>query len=816
MSQLRAAWRSLRRDPGFASAVILTLGLGIGAVTAAFSLVHGVLLSPLPSQDDRALVLVEQRATKTDLNPSFSIREFLDLRETSSSFTEVAEYHSMSFTLLGRNEPERVRTGVVSAGFFDLLGLVPLRGRAFVPADEEHGAEAVLMLSHEYWQRGFGGDPEIVGQVFEMNDRPHTVVGILPPVPQFPRQNDVYMPTSACPFRAMGQERMDENRRAFANLTVLARLAPGRGLEEARAELESLAQRFATDHPEIYREELGFTMTALALREELTREARPTLWVLFATTVFVLLIACANVANLHVARRLRREREVAVRVALGAGRAHLLRQHLAESLLLALLGGGLGLFLAFAGFDLLQSFVARFTPRAVDVAIDGQVLAFSFALAVTAAVLSSLMAGLSLPGRLVSALHEGGRSTAGASRQRLRAVLVTAQVAVSVALLVGAGLMLRSLERLERVDPGFVPESLLSARVSLNWSNFNDFEDGLRFFNELLGRLATRPGVISAAASSQLPVGVEGPSNTTFAIEGRALEPGEIEPVLDFRSATPGYFETVGIPVFQGRAFRPGDDAEAMRVAVINRGLARRYWSGSDPLGARVSLDGGTNWLTIVGVVGDVRDYGPAAPSTEQLYIPYAQGGFVQYVLLRSQGDPRSAVAALKEEVWALEPEQPVTDVAPLDTLRRASTASPRLTSILLGIFALLALLITAAGILGVVAFSVSQRRQEIGVRMALGARRSAVLAMVLRQGLSLVAGGLVLGIVGAFLWGRELWENDPYGRAFAGLLFEIQPGDPLTLIVVSLVLLLVTAAACLIPARRAAGVDPTVALRSD
>lgn len=805
--ETRLALRSLRRQPAYAGAVILTLALGIGANTAVFSLVHGVLLRPLPYEDDQSLVLLRQNATREGISSiPFSIQELLDVRERSGSFERIVEYHRMTFTLLGREEPLRVDTGVVSAGFFDLLGLVPVEGRFFTPEDDVPGAEAVLVLSHDFWQRTFGGDLDIVGEVFEMNNRPHTVIGILPPVPEFPDDNDVYMSTSACPFRAAGDEARHENRNAFRSLTVAARLAPESTVETARADLARVGEGLEHDHPEAYREGLGYELTAEPLRQELTRRARPTLLLLLATAALVLLIACANVANLTVARFLRRRHEAAVRVALGAGRGDLMRQNLVESLLLSLTGGLLGLGLAAAGFGLLIRFVARLTPRAVDVRLDSWVLLFTLAVAVLAGVLTSLFAGFMRPSRLAAAIHGGNRTTDGRGGLRLRGLLVVAQVAISVLLLVGAGLMLRSFERLQRVDSGFDPQGVLTAHVSLNWTKYDTAERRVELFDRVLERLRSNPRVISAAAASDLPLEVDGPRFTDFEIENRLLDDGGVRPRLDFRVAGVDYFRTVGIPLVRGRTFRPGDDASAPAVAVINQSLAETYWGEEDPLGARVSLDDGESYLEIVGVVGDVRDQGPAAAATDQLYVPLAQGGWSMKLLVRAAGDPEALTKDLRSAVWTVDPEQPVTEVETLAAKESASIAEPRLTAILLGLFAVLALIITVAGLTGVIAFSVSQRTQEIGVRMALGASRDSVLALVFRQGMTLVVIGLALGLAGAIV----------YGRLFAGFLFEVEPRDPLTLAAVSLILFSAAAFACLGPARRATDVDPTVALRSE
>ena len=805
---VRYALRTLRKNPGFTIAAVLTLALGIGANTAIFSLVHGVLLRPLPYLDDDNLVVLQQRAPKAGIdNLAFSVQEVYDYREQNRSLSSLVEYHNMTFTLLGRGEPERVTTGVVSAEFFDLLGVKPIKGRTFRAADDEPGAEAVLVLSHPYWQRSFGGDPEIVGQVFEMNNRPHTVVGVLPPIPQYPDENDVYMSVSACPFRATGEQNRLRNRSSFRALTVTARLEPGHTLDDVRADLATIGHRLQQDFPETYTEERGYQVTAVPLKEELTRQARPTLLILLGTAGLVLLIACANVANLTVARMLRREREMAVRSSLGAGRGQLMRQALVESGLVALAGGAVGLLAAYGGLDLLIAFTARFTPRAAGITIDGWVLLFTLVVALGTGLVFGAMSAMPARGDLAPALRDGGRGgTSGVGKQRLRGLLVTAQVAVSVVLLVAAGLMLRSFYKLQQVDPGFNPERVLTAQLSLNWSKYQNSQDAVAFFDSLLTKVRNHPGVVSAAVSSDLPLERQGPRNRTVVIENRVIEDGGVAPVLDFRIASPDYFRTIGIPLIQGRTFTAQDDAQALPVAVINRSMARSYWQGDDPISKRVSFDDGATWVRIVGVVGDVKEYGPAVAAGDEIYVPTAQAGFSQKLLVRTAADPMAMAREIKDLVWAVDADQPVSDIETMAAIQHASTASPRVTSMLLGLFAALALVITAAGISGVVAFLVSQRTQEIGIRMALGARRSGVLWMILRQGLSLVAIGLVAGLAVALALGGVMKD----------LLFEIHPGDVFTLVAVSLLLMAAAAAACLAPARRATRIEPTTALRSE
>jgi predicted permease len=807
LSELRYALRSLVRQPGYALAAILSLGLGIGVGTAVFSLVRGILLRPLPYTEGDRLLVLEQHAPGAGLEDvAFSIAELGDYRERTRSFEDVVEYHSMSFTLLGGDEPRRVLTGVVSAGFFAVLGTEPLLGRAFRPEDEALGAEAVLILGHGFWQRALGGDQGVVGRFFEMNDKPHRVVGVLPPIPQFPRQNDVYMPTSACPFRAAAEPRALESRNAFRALLVMGRTRPGVSLAQAREDVASAGRTIAAEHPDVTPPAAGHRADALPLQERLTAGARPTLALLAGIALLVLILACANVGNLSLARLLRRERELAVRASLGASRAHVVRLALAEAVLLATAGGALGVVLAGWSLDLLIAFTSRFTPRAAGVALDGGVLAFGAGVALLAALGTAALPLAT--GRLEAqrALAEASRgATEGPRRMRLRGALIAGQVAVSLTLLAAAGLMLQSLQRLQEVDPGFDAERVLTAELPLNWSRFTSAPENAAFFEELLRRLEAIPGVSAAAVGSTAPLSGTPPTQTAFQIEGRPREPGEIDPVLELRFASPRYFETLGIPLLRGRSFTPSDGQGAPAVVIVNQSLARRYWPGSDPVGARLSTDGGASWSTVVGVAGDVRQHSLDQAATDELYVPVFQAGFAGGIFARTLSSGSGSVgAAIKQAVHALAPDQPVTAIQPLALRREEAVAAPRLTATLLALFAGLALLVTAIGIGGLIAYSVAQRTREIGIRMALGARPRAVLAQVLGQGLRLVGLGALLGLAGAVMAGRSM----------QALLYQTAPADPLALSVSALLLLAVALAASLLPARRASRIDPAIALR--
>jgi putative ABC transport system permease protein len=801
---VRYALRTLARAPGYTLVAVLTLALGIGANTAVFSMIRGVILRPLPFREGDQLVNLEQPASLAGVqNAQFSVQEMEDYRGGSRTIRDLVEYHSMPFILLGRGEPWRVQTGVVSANYFDVLGVTMAQGRAFREGEDRPGSAPVLVVSDDFWRNKLGGDPAIVGRTFEMNDRIHTVVGVLPPMPQYPGENDVYMPASSCPFR-MSQFTLQT--RGARMLTLFGRLAPGVTLDGARKELADLGLRQHNEHPEAYPQSQGFGTTVESLRDQLTREARPTLLLLFATAGFVLLIACANVANLTLARLVRRERELALRTALGAGRGRIMRQLLAEGGLLSLAGGLLGLGLAAAALQLLTAFAARFTPRAGEIALDGTVLSFTLAVSVLTAVAFALLPALPSRVNLVGALKDGGAATSGGRSQRLRSLLVVAQVAVSVVLLIGAGLMVRSLLALQRVNPGFDTERVLTMTIDLNWSRYTTPDLIRQFHDRLRSRLAGQPGIAASASTMVFPLQGNRRAGFEFEIEGRPKNPGAALPQGDFRSVSPEYFRALGIPLVTGRVFTESDGPNAPQVALVNQSLARRYWGTQSPLGGRISADSGKTWLEVVGVVGDVRHYGLDTDPADEVYAPFAQipireGRFV----VRTTGEPMAMARRIEDEVHAIDAAQPVAGIETLEEIRSQTLASPRVTAALLAMFALLALVITGAGLAGVVAFSVSQRTQEIGVRMALGAERSEVLGMVLREGMQLVIVGLVVGVAGAVALTRLL----------AGLLYGVPATDPVTFAGVVLVLIGVAAVACLIPARRAATVDPMIALRS-
>jgi putative ABC transport system permease protein len=805
------ALRTMRKNLGFTFLAVLTLALGIGANTAIFSVVRGVLLRPLPYPQGQQLVFLRQQAQKEGIDDTgFSVHEIEDYRQQSQSLAGLVEYHAMSFILYGHGDPDRVRTAVVSANYFDLFGVSPLMGRTFLPDDDKLGAPPVLMLSYEYWKNKFGSDPGIVGKTFEMNDKVHTVVGVLPPVPQYPVESDVYMPTSACPFRS---SKIVIDNRDTRMMEAFGRLKPGVSVPRASADLATIAGRLKAEYPKSYPDSMGYSAITTALQEELTHEARPTLLVLLAAAGFVLLIACANVANLTLARMSQRERELAVRTALGAGRSRLLRQLLTESFLLALFGGLLGLVAAYSSLSLLTEFASRLTPRAREIRIDFGVMAFTLIAALGTSIVFGTISALFSRINLSSGLKDGSTGAGtGQQKNRMRSVLIVSQIAFSFMLLVGAGLMLRSLYKLQQVNPGFVPQHVLAMRTTFSFSKYANNEQYADIVKKLLDRVHAEPGVLSAAISSGYPLESEiisaGPVafSGPFRIQGRDLGPGEAPPVGNQFSISPDYFQTLGIPLKEGRNFADTDSSKSELVVIINEAMKHQFWANEDPVGKRVSGDNGEHWATIVGVVGNVREFGLNRAPSPEFFVPQSQGANPSVLLVKTAAEPGNIARQIARAVHEVDSQTAVTHVMTLDQARYESMASPRVTASLLGLFAVLALLIAASGIGGIMALTVSQRVREIGIRIALGAQPSAILKMILGQGLLLAMLGLGIGIVGALAL-KGLVKS---------LLFGVAPADPVTLATVGIVLGGAALLASYLPARRAASIDPIDALRME
>jgi putative ABC transport system permease protein len=815
----RYGLRALRRSPGYTLAAIVTLGLGIGANTAIFGVVNGVLLHPLPYHDSGRLVRINQdRPLRNQTNIGVAIPEVWDYRKNLTTVSGIVEYHRMNFVLLDNGQADRVAAGVVSSTYFDVFGVKPLYGRTFRESDDVLGAEPVLILSNAYWLKHFGGDPHVVGQRVEMNDKVHTIVGVLPPIPGYPQDNDVYMPTSACPFRARAETTIAENRRAFAALTVFGRLKPGVSVEQANTEVGTVARAFVDSRPDVYkRATTGFQGNLATLDAEITQDARPIVWALLATTGLVLLIACANVANLALSRTLRRDRELALRTALGARRGRLARQLVTENMIVALAGGALGVALAWATSGMLAAFAGLFTPRVVDASVDGTVLLFALGISLVTGIGFGALPAMTARPALVSSLKDGAAQAGDNSRGlRIRTGLVVAQVAVGFALVTAAGLLLQSLYQLSTTDLGFKqPDKILSAEVYGNFTKQATAADTLRLYTGLIDRARSIPGVTGVAVTNAVPQGNISPGLQPVHIEGEGDVDSAHLPQVDGNIASEDYFSMLGIPLLAGRPFTSTDTADTQPVAIINQTMAR-LWGKRNPVGTTFTVGQAGPPPTstpaptyrVVGVAGDVRQYDVDQPALSEYYLPLLQlpGSAGLLVLLKTAGDPDSLANSLRQAVRAVDPQVPIENVRTLEQLRENKIKTPKLGALLLLVFAMLALAITLTGLGAVIATTVSQRTREFGLRMALGASRGSVLAMVLRQGAWMVGTGLVLGFGGAVLC----------GRALESYLYQTPSTSPIVYGVVAALFVVAGLCACLGPARRATSIDPLLALRAD
>ncbi len=804
---LQYATRTLLRAPGFTLAALATLALGIGANSAIFSMVNGVLLRRLPYANADRVVVVEHPVKSLDAGDiGFSVPELADYRAEVPKVRGLVEYHSMSFDILGHGDPRRVQTGVVSADFFNVLGVKAFIGRTFVKGEDLDGAAPVLVLSYQFWVDQLGADSSIIGTTFTMNDRAHTVIGVLPPLPPFPNRNDVWMPVSSCPFRSSEAMKSD---RAMRMVSVLAELPPGETAAQAQRDMSIVDARLHTAYPAAYKNVSDERVTATPIHASMTDEARPAFLVLLGIAGLVLLVACINVAHLTLARQLGRQRELAIRTALGAGRRRLLRQLLVESLLLSLAGGALGLVVARVGLAALAQFASRFTARADDIVLDWRVTVFTLGVATLAGIVFAVVPMVGDRTDVVSRLRDGGGATAGAgaARTRLRGMLVVGEVALAFVVVVGAGLALRSFAKLLTSAPGYDPQNVITARVDMNFTKYAKSADTRRFTNALLDRLRATPGVAAVAVANEFPASSSQPQNrSTFTIRGRVASDSAHIPRAEVNFVSPDYFKVLGVAMVDGEGLANGVDHDTANVAVvISAAAGRRYFPSGGAIGKQLSFDG-DHWATISGVAGDVRQFGPAADVAEEVYVPYWTQP-VRDIRVLVRATTRSAFSAtlLQRIVHEVDPQQPVIQIETLEDARRDVLASPRQTALLLGAFAVLALAIAAAGLGGVIAYSVSQRTAEFGIRMALGAERSSILALVLGQAMRLVVAGVVLGGVASLV----------FGAGIAKLLYGVPRTDPLTYAGVSIVFVAVAIAACLIPARRATAIDPASAFKA-
>ena len=807
MNDLRFALRQLRKSPGFTIIVLLTLALGIGANTAIFSVVNAVLLRALPYHEPERLVLVWGEDKTQGLHRGqVSATDVADYRARNHVFEEISTYTDFRPVLTGAGDPERIFGAQVGDGFFDVMHAKPILGRVFTEEEQVDGKDYIAVLSYALWQKRFAGDPDIVGKTITFSARPYTVIGVL--APEFHSLPRGLLPAPAEFYRPLA-EPPDEKERASRHLRAIARLKPSVTLAQAQAELELIARQLQAEHPDT---NANTGVHLVTLREDLVSPVRPALIMLFGAVVFLLLIACANVGNLLLARSIARYREVAIRAALGASRVRLVRQFLTESVVLSIGGGTLGLLGAIWSTSLIQTFGSRMIPMLSSVEMDTRVLGFTFVMAMlTGIVFGAAPAFRASRVDLNETLHDGGRTPgAGISRSPLRSALVVTEVALAMVLLIAAGLLIKSVLRLNSVNPGFNPERVLTMNVWLPRAKYPKAENWNAFYERTLQRVGALPGVETAGLTSVLPVS-DNFDRRTIEVEGQPKPPTELAEVDNY-TITPDYLRAMSIPVVRGRALTPQDAADAPFAVVVSKSLARKYWPGENAIGKRLRFyfsapEEQRPWRTVVGIVPDVKQYGLDTEGTPALYVPLTQmSGSTMVLAVKTRTEPLSMLEGIRREVLALDPEQAVFNVATMDQVLSESISLRRISMFLLAGFAGLALLLAAIGIYGVLAQSVVQRTHEIGIRMALGAQIRDVLKLILGHGMKLAALGILAGIAGAL----------GVTRLIASLLFGVAATDPSTFVAIATLLGLVAFLACYLPALRATKADPVAALRSE
>jgi putative ABC transport system permease protein len=801
-SDIRYALRSLSKRPGFTFIAVLTLALGIGANTAIFSAINALLLKPLPFPElDRVVAVWDKLPSRGVLHNEVAMANYLDLKAQNQSFDQLAIYRWWSANLTGVDTPERIQGFLVSANYLDAIGIKPIMGRNFYPEENQPGKDRVAIITHSLWQRRFGGDPNIVNKTITINTIVRTVVGVMPERFNFPKGAEIYAPLPMTP------EVMSS--RGNHSYYIVGRLKPNVSIESAQADTDNITARLEQQYPETNK---GWGATVFPIVADTVRLYDTPLWVMMGAVGFVLLIACANVANLMLARASGRQREIALRAALGASRWRIIRQLLTESVIVALAGGAVGILIGFWGIDALRAAnpgeAAKYAPGWYQLGINFPTLAFTLGLSLFSGIVFGLAPALQVSKpNLNDSLKEGSRQTSGSSHY-LRSSLVVFEVALSLMLLVGAGLLARSFLSLLKTDPGFNPDNVLTLNLVLPGAKYREQPQRAAFYNDLVQRVKAYPGVESAAAVNYLPLGGAN-SSDSYLVEGvPEPAPGD-ENEGRYRVCTPDYFRTMGIPLLKGRSFTDQDKAGTTPVVVVNETLARKHWAGEDPIGKRIRFYGPperTQWMEIVGVVEDVK-HELNLPVTPEYYLPHAQDPWNAMVLVaRTRVEPGSLASALRQQVWAIDKDQPVFDIRTMQEVRSTSVALYSFSSVMLAIFAAVALVLASVGIYGVMAFAVTQRTQEIGIRMALGARALDVLKLVVKHGMKLAVLGIVIGLAGSWAITRFMEK----------LLVDVQPTDLLTFSVVSVFLLLSAFVACYLPARRATKVDPLQALRHE
>lgn len=792
---IRYGVRSLVKRPGFTAIALIALALGIGANTAIFTLVNAVLLKPLPFAEPDRLVWMFGNIRNGSNRASVAPLDYLDYRQQNSSFEQFAAQVSFpaGINLTGNGEPERLKAGAVTGNYFQALGVQAALGRTFLLENEKPGNDQVTVISNALWQKRFAGDPGIVKKTITLDGKPFQVLGVMPPTFSLPQSAEIWVPLNFDSSPGMKQ-------RKAHFLRPIGKLKAGVTLAQAQADLDVVAQRLEQQYPDTNK---GWNLRLVSLREQLVGNTRPTLFILFGAVGFVLLIACANVANLLLVRAAGRQKEIALRTALGAGRFRIIRQMITESVLLALVGGAAGALLAMWGVELLVSMSAGSIPSTAHVKIDATVLGFTLLISLLTGVLFGLAPALrTMKVNLIDSLKEGGRGgSEGARRNRTRSALVVMECAVAVVLLIGAGLLIRSLIRLQNVSPGFEAQNVLTMRIELPRDKYDGPEKPANFFAEFENRLAGLPGVESVGLVSELPLSGQ-PNDMPYTVEGRPPTSPNQSYDDDFRRVNRHYFEALKIPFLRGRNFTDQEVRQGAKVLIISELLARQTFPDEEPIGKRLVMSFGNQAFEIIGIVGDIRHRELESEPRAAMYMPVYERAM--NVVVRTKGEPGALSAAVRKEVQGLDPDQPVADLKTMEQWLDTAVAAPRYRTGLIALFALVALILASTGIYGVMSYSVTQRTHEIGVRMALGARRFDVLQLVVRQGMGLVIAGVVIGLLTAI----------GVTRLMSSLLFGVTAKDPLTFVAVAAVLTIVAFIACYLPARRATKVDPLEALR--
>ncbi len=814
LNDLRYALRQLAKSPGFTVVAVLTLALAIGASTAVLSLVNALLVRPLPYRMPQQLVLLLQHFKSQNLERiPVSPAEFVDYETRAHGFEKLGAFGYTSFNLGGEDRPERIAGATVTAGVLPLLGVLPIKGRLFEAEECTLGRDDVAIISERLWKRRFNSDPQIIGTKLLLNGKIFTVVGVMPASFDFPLQlfnlgNGGQFTERAEIWKPLAFTDEQMKARYSRSFYVVARLAAGTSVAQAQAEIETINAEMRREHPNNYTQGNSFGGDVLSLHGLAVGGMRPALFVLLAAIFLVLLIACANLTTMLLARATAREREIAVRVALGAGPLQLLKQVFTESGLLAVIGGAVGVLLALWGVKSLKAIGAQTVPRLGEVNVDLSVLVVTLVICVGTGIIFGLAPGLaSARPELTEALKEGGRgSMQGSRRNRLRNGLVIAEVALALVLLSGAGLLIKSFARLQNVNPGFNPRNAMTFEISLPKVQYTDDSSIVRFNNEAQRRIAALPGVQAAGFSTILPLAGTN-SDWSFVIEGQPSNDNSPSPDEEKRQVSPQYFRALETPLIRGRLFTDADNADAPRVIIVNQAFAKKFWRNQDALGKRIVMGGmseNPKWITIIGVVGDIRHFGLDVDPKPEMYVPFAQEPyFTTIYVVRSNQDAQSLLPAIRREIQAVDPAVPLANVRTFENVIADSVAPRRLSVVLLGVFACVAVVLASVGIYGVISFLVVQRTHEIGVRMALGAQRRDVLKLILGRSLKLVIAGTAIGLIVAVL----------STSALRALLYNVSVFDPETFILMTCGLATLALLASCIPAIRATRADPVIAL---